>query len=126
MAGKKGGKVAGKGGKQSKTARSSMPMTAKGVFITAPDMARIVPLNGGHHAYIRDLEGRTHRLATDSVAFRTLCLKMDTDGRMTNELSRLSATNPTWVTVATGITIHAAELAAAELAAAELVDAPAA
>lgn len=115
----KGGKAAGKGGKASKTARASMPTGPKGSFQTSAEVARIVSLNGGQGAYIRDLEGRTHRLAVGSEAFVELCRSMDADGRMTDELTRLAATNPTGAWAAA----LAALAAPAEDADAELADA---
>lgn len=94
-AGKGGGKAAGKGGKSSKTARASMPQGPKGSFQISAEMARIVPLNQGRHAYVRDLEGRTHHLAVGSDGFLELCATLDADGRVTRELAALAAGNPT-------------------------------
>lgn len=42
-------------------------------FIPSPDVTRIIPLNGGQHAYILNpTNGRTHHVKVDSDEYRSL------------------------------------------------------
>lgn len=42
-------------------------------FIPSPDVTRIIPLNGGQHAYILNpTNGRTHHVKVDSPEYRDL------------------------------------------------------
>lgn len=58
---------------------------------------RIIPLNEGRHAYVRDHLGKLHHLATDTQAFYDLLSDLDApdqlNGRITNELTALGWTH---------------------------------
>lgn len=66
--------------KTSKTARASTVKKKGKDFEIAPDMDRIISLNGGRHAYVLDYDekgGKTRHLATDSAEFAALVEKLD-------------------------------------------------
>lgn len=89
------------GGLQSKTARASMRSAAvKGVdYIASGDVARIVPLGGGTHAYILDpRNGRTLRMAVNSDQFVEVLGALAEAGfgeRMKRDLTELATRYPT-------------------------------
>ena len=68
----------------------------KGVFIPAVNVPRIVPLNGGKHAYVLDFKGKTHHVAVASDEMLGILreLKEVNPGRINQELKSLQARFP--------------------------------
>jgi len=96
-------------GVQSKTARASMRgAQAKGAeYIASGDVARIVPLGGGTHAYVLDpRNGRTLRMAVNSETFVEVLGALAEAGhgdRMKRDLADLAVKYPSggWSTAQT-------------------------
>ena len=88
------------GAVQSKTARASMRgATAKGAeYIASGDVARIVPLGGGTHAYVLDpRNGRTLRMPVNSDTFIEVLGALAEAGhgdRMKRDLAELASKYP--------------------------------
>lgn len=80
-------------GRTSKTARASSPSMNKGGFQIAADVDRIVSLNGGKFAYVRDAAGKTTHFNTASDAFVAKLVTIDAE-RIDRELTGLCATYP--------------------------------
>lgn len=97
------------GAVQSKTARASMRGSAakNAEYIASGDVARIVPLGGGTHAYILDpRNGRTLRMAVNSERFVEVLGALAEAGhgdRMKRDLSELAVRYPSggWATAQT-------------------------
>jgi hypothetical protein len=64
-------------------------------FQPSGEIKRIVSLGGGSHAYVFDLNGKTHRLKTDSDEIVTLLRDMNeqTGGKTRDELLKLGWTD---------------------------------
>jgi hypothetical protein len=85
----------------SKTARASVragQSGAGGALSVLGEFRYLIPLNGGKHAYLRNLTtGRTERLATDSEAFVAEIRTLTAAGHGTKlraELAVLAETHP--------------------------------
>lgn len=105
----------------SKTARASIrPTQTKGGLAISGDIDRIVPLDDGRWAYVRDADGKTQHLRTSSDEIISLLDSLDGEGRVTVELARLAERFPThgWDAVARRL----AEFQAAAQAASEPVE----
>ena len=83
----------------SKTARASVRAgQSAGALTVLGEFKYLIPLNGGRHAYVRNLTtGRTARLATDSAAFAEEIRALNAAGHGTKvgaELGALAAAKP--------------------------------
>jgi hypothetical protein len=84
----------------SKTARASVRagQATGGALSVLGEFKYVIPLNGGKHAYVRNLtNGRTAHLRTDSEAFVELIRVLAGAGHGTKiraELATLAATHP--------------------------------
>lgn len=55
-------------------------------FIPSPDVTRIIPLNGGQHAYVLDpRNGRTHHVKVDSPEYESLLVELGLEPLTTKE-----------------------------------------
>jgi hypothetical protein len=86
----------------SKTARASVragqQAGTSGALSVLGEFKYLIPLNGGKHAYVRNITtGRTERLATDSARFVEEVRALVTAGHATKiraELAALAETHP--------------------------------
>jgi hypothetical protein len=84
----------------SKTARASVRagQATGGALSVLGEFKYVIPLNGGKHAYVRNLtNGKTNHLRTDSEAFAEEIRVLATAGhgaKIRAELAALAAANP--------------------------------
>lgn len=79
-----------------KNAKSGPKVRSTRAFEVSGDINRIVPLNEGKHAYVRTLDGRTCKVATDSEEFGFIVADLVAEGfaeRIKAELAALGWTN---------------------------------
>lgn len=82
----------------SKTARASKGKKKDEGFIASGDCDRLIPLNGGTHAYVLTIDGKTHHVKVYSDEWNTLVEPLVTNekhgARTRAQLDKLGWRNP--------------------------------